>query len=475
MGIKDIFFNSMKLIVLLCFISSLVFSCSSGGDSNKAPIAEIISPADNGVYYQGDAIFFNGAGTDQEDGTLPNSGLSWTSSLSGPIGNGQYFTLTNLAVGQHVITLMAKDSKNSTGTDSITITIKAVTPTQNNPPKATISSPQAGQSFVEGASITFTGSAADDEDGDLTGNSLEWSSNVKGVIGQGKSISVNTLSVGTHTITLKATDSDGATGTASISISVTSSTPGNSKPTVTITSPTQTSFNPGDDVVFTGTASDKEDGQLGESSLYWIFGSNSTPVAYGSTYTIAAIQVGTYTINLIATDSQGAIGTASITITVASSSQVLQYPTNLPSGWKDKSQGDIYFVDNDTTNMMKYEGLFISVVPLSDSVKNLDLSDPALLDEIFTTAEAEMAKIPEAKGIAFKSKDNTPTTLQISGKTIQSYYRPVSFNNFVDIGIVAVSKAKDKAVIFGLIKVGYTGMTDNHKMILAGVVCNACQ
>ena len=89
----------------------------------------------------------------------------------------------------------------------------------NNTPSVTISAPADGSSSTVGDSVTFTGSASDVEDGDLT-SSLAWTSSVDGSIGSGASFSTTTLSVGSHTITASATDSGGKTGSDSIAITV---------------------------------------------------------------------------------------------------------------------------------------------------------------------------------------------------------------------------------------------------------------
>ena len=59
----------------------------------------------------------------------------------------------------------------------------------------------------------------------ITGAGLVWTSSLDGQIGTGTSFSRSALSVGNHTITLKATDSDGQMGTASVTLTVTQSTP----------------------------------------------------------------------------------------------------------------------------------------------------------------------------------------------------------------------------------------------------------
>lgn len=91
----------------------------------------------------------------------------------------------------------------------------------NEPPTAAISSPVDGSEYNSGNLVVFVGSGTDTEDGSLRGTSLVWYSSIDGQIGTGISFTVNTLSTGTHIITLAVFDSSGASGSASVSITVT--------------------------------------------------------------------------------------------------------------------------------------------------------------------------------------------------------------------------------------------------------------
>jgi subtilisin family serine protease len=94
----------------------------------------------------------------------------------------------------------------------------------NAAPTATITAPASGASVTQGTSVTFTGSATDAEDGALSGAALVWTSSINGQLGTGTSVATSSLSVGTHTITLTARDSKGATGTTTRTITVTAPT-----------------------------------------------------------------------------------------------------------------------------------------------------------------------------------------------------------------------------------------------------------
>ncbi|MCL7958618.1 MAG: hypothetical protein M8861_00350 [marine benthic group bacterium] len=87
-------------------------------------------------------------------------------------------------------------------------------------PSATVTGPASGASYTEGQRVEFRGMATDDEDGMLGDEALAWTSNRDGAIGTGSSFDYNGLSVGSHTITLTATDSDGLRGTDQITVTV---------------------------------------------------------------------------------------------------------------------------------------------------------------------------------------------------------------------------------------------------------------
>lgn len=90
---------------------------------------------------------------------------------------------------------------------------------------ASIISPDNGATYSRGQTIHFTATAADPIDGTLSGNALSWTSSRDGSIGQGKDFSLSSLSVGTHVITLKVTDSTGVTKTTTATIEIKSISP----------------------------------------------------------------------------------------------------------------------------------------------------------------------------------------------------------------------------------------------------------
>jgi hypothetical protein len=93
----------------------------------------------------------------------------------------------------------------------------------NTPPTVTIASPANGASFVQGAGITFTGAASDQEDGTLTSR-MTWASSIDGTLGSGSGFS-RVLSAGNHVITASVTDNRGSTSSRQVTIAVTPPAP----------------------------------------------------------------------------------------------------------------------------------------------------------------------------------------------------------------------------------------------------------
>lgn len=85
-------------------------------------------------------------------------------------------------------------------------------------PSAAISHPGDGETRKINVPIPFIGAASDAEDGDIPGASLVWDSSLDGLLGTGNSFDAPLGAVGTHTITLTATDSDGNVGTDSLTL-----------------------------------------------------------------------------------------------------------------------------------------------------------------------------------------------------------------------------------------------------------------
>jgi len=90
----------------------------------------------------------------------------------------------------------------------------------NRPPQIAITSPADGSTVAISQTVTFEGMTYDIDTGEMTAEQLTWSSSLDGVLGQGDSLSLATLSAGQHTITFEADDGAGGVADATIVLTV---------------------------------------------------------------------------------------------------------------------------------------------------------------------------------------------------------------------------------------------------------------
>jgi glucose/arabinose dehydrogenase len=160
--------------------------------------------------------------------------------------------------------------------------------------------------------VTIDASGSTDPDGDAL--IYSWSFG-DGTTGSGKTTQKTYNSAGKFAIVLTVRDSKGATSTYSRSVF-----PGNTAPTLSITSPSTTArFSVGQTITIQGSARDAQDGTLSGTSVRWsIYVRHNThthPYATGTGNTItitmpapedfAAVETSSLEVNFIATDSQG--------------------------------------------------------------------------------------------------------------------------------------------------------------------------
>jgi hypothetical protein len=269
--------------------------------TNSKPSVSISSPSNGSTFSSTDRIALRGSASDFDDGDL-SAAIAWSSDRDGALGRGASIT-TTLTPGTHLITAAATDSGGAAAASSVTIQVTG----PNAPPVVSLTAPQDGARIPSGTRASFSGTASDPQQGDLT-SSLVWTSSIDGRIGTGGAFTKR-LSNGTHTIRAKVVDAGGLAGKASVTVTV-----GNVPPTVSISDPPDgASVVVGSPVTFRGSATDVEDGDL-TSTLQW---TSSLDGALGSGGNVAAtLSVGTHTITASVTDSRGATATATETITV---------------------------------------------------------------------------------------------------------------------------------------------------------------
>lgn len=178
----------------------------------NAPTCVITVPAATTKTAWDTPVMFTATATDLQDGALGGASIVWRSDLlTAPLGSGVTLSAT-LPVGMHAVTCIATDSSSLTGVSApVTVNSKS--------PFAKINHPSNGEMRPANQPVPFVGVGRDLEDGTLTGASLVWTSSIDGAIGTGGSFN-QTLSAGTHTITLTITDAASTTDTDSITLTM---------------------------------------------------------------------------------------------------------------------------------------------------------------------------------------------------------------------------------------------------------------
>ena len=270
-------------------------------EPDTAPAVTIARPAPGTVSSPGAAVTLAGAASDAESGDLSGR-IQWSSDRDGVLGSGATLTVTTLSPGPHTITARVTDASGM-GADATTTVVV------DHPPVVTIGTPADGAVlFTAAGPITFAGTAFDAEDGDL-GSALVWTSSLDGPLGTGASVT-RALSVGLHTLTASVSDAHGVTSQARIRLRVRAP---NTAPVVTITSPADGTVVPaGTPVSLAATVTDDFDEALG-SRLGWS-SDVAGPLGSGGTVTL---REGTHHLTAAVTDSDGALGSATVTLTVA--------------------------------------------------------------------------------------------------------------------------------------------------------------
>jgi hypothetical protein len=273
---------------------------------NLAAQVNIFAPAGGSAFTDREPITFLGTANDPEDGNL-DANLTWSSNLGGVLGRGPSFTVV-LPAGVHRIMASVTDVDGQSVNREMEIT---VIPANLNAPIVQITSPSPDATFREAELITFTASAQDLEDGDLSAG-IFWIGTSGQQLGSGALLQVSAavLGAGSHMLTATANDAGGRSGVDSISITVLPDQP----PTITILSPKEgETFEGGFPILFAGQASDAEDGDIA-ASIVWTSDSDGE-LFRGETFE-KELSPGNHIVTAAVTDSHGATQQSSVTITV---------------------------------------------------------------------------------------------------------------------------------------------------------------
>ncbi len=192
--------------------------------SANAPIINLIQP-NGGESLNGSTTTLNWSASDIDNDVLDyavqystDGGVSWLTLVTGWSLTTYELNLDMLAgTDQGLIRILASDGFLTSLDKS-----DGMFTVGKHPPRTSIWTPKTDSIFVGNQVIILEGIAIDNEDGQLSGASLVWSSDQNSILGTGQSLAINAsvLNEGTHIITLTAEDSDGQSGTRNIEIEV---------------------------------------------------------------------------------------------------------------------------------------------------------------------------------------------------------------------------------------------------------------
>lgn len=290
------------------------------------PYLEITGPTSGSSFPRGStSVSFSADARDLEDGT---PSVRWTSSIDEFIGTGTFFAKTDLSIGTHTITAEAEDTAENKTSDSIVITITG------SAPIVEITTPEHGEWFYQGQSISVAGTSYDPNVvAPLSNSAVFWRvDDVTIGTGHSRVIPANSLSTGLHQIAFYG-DNGVSEASDSITIQVLSD-PADVPPSVQIDAPANGASIFADNydesrdqwyyvIPAWGSAQDPEDGNLPWDAFVW-----KAQAAGGSIETVgtgwsaqfrlyATQSFGTdYTITLEVTDSAGNVSSTSVEVTI---------------------------------------------------------------------------------------------------------------------------------------------------------------
>ncbi|MBM75849.1 MAG: hypothetical protein CMK59_10650 [Proteobacteria bacterium] len=231
-------------------------------EPTEPPVAQILSPNINGSYYADYKVPLQAIISDAEDVPQDLSAY-WESDIDGildvdaiPNANGQLDNAIYLSQGEHFIKLFVEDQSGKVGTESVSINVKP----HNSAPSCSFLLPQGGGVETYGQVVIFQGTARD-IDVPYEWLTVNWESSIDGEIGSSQPdgtgnviFTTNTLSVGTHVLSMTVEDEVGLSCTRDILFTI-----GNA-PSLEITQPSDgSSFSEGTGILFAAEISDSED------------------------------------------------------------------------------------------------------------------------------------------------------------------------------------------------------------------------
>lgn len=188
--------------------------------SANAPTVTILSPLPGATLTDTVAIEWEASDVDNDplraEVLYSKDGSEWTSLLINS-------TATSTTVGTAALASSSAAKirvRVSDGFDTTIIDVGNLQLGPNRPPEAWFWQPEDGATYYAGANVMLLGAADDLEDATIPETSVAWYSDVDGYRAQGFAANTASLSVGTHQIEFRVTDSGNSTTSAYATIQV---------------------------------------------------------------------------------------------------------------------------------------------------------------------------------------------------------------------------------------------------------------
>lgn len=271
---------------------------------------------------------FNASASYSKDTAAKVTSYHWDFGDGSAPAQGAKVTHTFPQPGTYAVALVVTDSDGSTGTSSLSVQVTAPL----NPSHKMIAVARLDGTPGQGVAPdteSFDGTASHPDDGSATLAGCHWRFG-DGATAEGCHTSHTFQDAGDFTVTLTATDSDGASGTASLVVHVTApATPKGVVAVATLDGTTGQGVVP-DTERFDGSGSHSRDPSATLASCAWDFGDGAGAEGCQVSHTFTS--AGPFTVTLTATDTHGASATATLEIQVDAKPQgSVRWERSLPS------------------------------------------------------------------------------------------------------------------------------------------------
>jgi microcystin-dependent protein len=201
---------------------------ASADNANPQPVAGYIDPQNFGDKQLADVFAASGP----QPGNPPNPP---STAYSG--GTGDYYSLQpGQGTGSFLMPIRSIDTTGgATNDDWRMVDYGHGQPPTPSAPSVTFAAPTDGQNFTEGNPVTFVARVSDAVDGTIPDSAVHWTIDGGATFYTGPTLTLSNLDLGTHTIVVYATNSQGITTTATVHVTIVAAAP--NAPTAVITSP----------------------------------------------------------------------------------------------------------------------------------------------------------------------------------------------------------------------------------------------